>query len=79
MKLRVEKRGDDFVVRIPEPLAVQSGIREGTEIETTVLDGNLVLRFPRSQLRLEDLLKRVTPDRIHGGIDFGPPVGKEVW
>lgn len=30
-------------------------------------------------LSLDDLLARVTPENLHGPIDWGPPVGKEVW
>jgi antitoxin component of MazEF toxin-antitoxin module len=28
---------------------------------------------------LASLLRQVTPDRRHEEIDWGPPVGKEVW
>lgn len=28
---------------------------------------------------LEDLLAQVTEDNRHEVVDFGPPVGKEVW
>jgi antitoxin component of MazEF toxin-antitoxin module len=29
--------------------------------------------------KLDDLLKRITEENIHEGIDFGGPLGKEVW
>ena len=28
---------------------------------------------------LDELLAAITPDNLHEEIDFGPPVGKEVW
>lgn len=30
-------------------------------------------------LRLEEMLAQITEDNRHGEVDFGPPVGKEVW
>lgn len=30
-------------------------------------------------LRLDDLLRHVTADNLHGEIGTGPPVGGEVW
>lgn len=33
----------------------------------------------RKKESLEELLSQVTDDNLHGEIDFGPPVGKEVW
>jgi hypothetical protein len=32
-----------------------------------------------SEQTLASLPKQVTPDRRHEEIDWGPPVGKEVW
>lgn len=28
---------------------------------------------------LEELLRRVTPENIHGEVDTGEPVGREFW
>ena len=44
---------------------------------------SLSLRIPKPKRKrkytLEELLAQVTPENIHPEIDFGPPVGKEVW
>jgi antitoxin component of MazEF toxin-antitoxin module len=29
--------------------------------------------------KLDELLAKVTPENIHPEVDFGPPVGNEVW
>jgi antitoxin component of MazEF toxin-antitoxin module len=34
---------------------------------------------PEETYQLDDLLKGITKDNIHGEIDFGRPEGKEVW
>lgn len=31
------------------------------------------------ELSLEQMLAQITEDNRHGEVDFGPPVGKEVW
>jgi antitoxin component of MazEF toxin-antitoxin module len=42
-------------------------------------------RIPKSvarraqQKRLDDLIERITPENISEWIDWGPPVGREVW
>ena len=79
MKVRVERHDDELILRIPSSMTAQFDIAEGTEAEATTVHGDLVLRFPRRRLRLEDLLDAVTPDNVHGEIDFGPPVGREAW
>lgn len=28
---------------------------------------------------LDELLSQITPENVHGEIDFGGPVGREVW
>jgi antitoxin component of MazEF toxin-antitoxin module len=34
---------------------------------------------PRRKYTLAQLLAGVTPENVHGEVDFGRPVGKEVW
>lgn len=80
MKARVERWGDSLAVRIPRPFAIESRIDQGTVVEVSLVDGTLVLT-PLAEVSptLEELLAGVTPENLHGEIDFGPPVGKEVW
>lgn len=32
-----------------------------------------------SDLSLEEMLARITPENLHDEVDWGAPVGKEVW
>jgi hypothetical protein len=34
---------------------------------------------PADSSALDELLKRITPENIHGETDWGPPVGDEQW
>jgi antitoxin MazE len=83
MKARVEKWGNRLAIRIPKALATAVGLRENTEVELSPNNGRIVITLPkrirRRKYKLKELLRGITPENRHGEIDFGPPVGKEVW
>lgn len=83
MMAKVQKWGNSLAVRIPKSLAQEVRVEEGTRVDLTANAlGMLVLRPRRRRRRkytLEELLAKVTPENIHPEIDFGPPVGREVW
>jgi antitoxin MazE len=42
----------------------------------------LASRLPHrieKERHLNELLDQITPDQLHGEIDFGEPVGREIW
>ena len=80
MKARLQKWGNDLVLRIPEPLAIQIGLEPDSQVELSLSGSKLVIEpVSKSDLNLDDLLARVTKDNIHGKVDTGPPTGREVW
>ncbi len=75
----VQRWGNSLAVRIPSPLAKQLHVEEGTPVQMCVERGALVLRPQgRVKYRLDDLLRNCKPSQLHGEIDFGPDVGREV-
>ena len=34
---------------------------------------------PDKELTLDDLIANITPENRHAAIEWGPPVGKEIW
>jgi len=34
---------------------------------------------PKPRYALDELLDQMTPENVHGEIDSGPPVGREIW
>jgi antitoxin MazE len=80
MRLRVERWGDSWAVRIPESLAISAGIREDTEVEFSAVEGQATISpVTRRQPTLEELLERVTPEDRHSEFETGPAVGAETW
>jgi antitoxin MazE len=81
MKTVVQQWGNSLAVRIPRHLARESQIGRGTGVELSVANGNLILT-PFSKHRsysLASLVKKITPANRHPEIDFGRPVGREIW
>lgn len=80
MIMTVAKWGNSLAVRIPQNLAKEIHLAEGSEIDLGVVDGNLVMK-PRSRKRysLDELIKGITPENLHTEIDTGIAAGNEVW
>ena len=75
----VQKWGNSLAVRIPSALAGQLNVGDGSEVDLEVRDGELVVRpVRRQELSLRDLLKDCKPSQLHGEVDFGEDVGREV-
>ncbi len=80
MKTRVQKWGNSLALRIPKVFAAEAGLREDTPVEVTLRDGEIVIQpITRTPLTLEELLRGVTDQNLHGEWDTGPAVGREVW
>ncbi|BAY17676.1 transcriptional regulator/antitoxin, MazE [Nostoc sp. HK-01] len=76
----ITKWGNSLAVRIPQNLAKEIQIAEGSEVEIGVVDGNLVVKPKiRKRYSLEELVQEITPDNLHTEVDTGINVGNEVW
>ena len=80
MNTQVGKWGNSLAVRIPGSYAKDLDLKEGTELDVTVVDGGLLLRARRpAAFTLDELLAQITPENIHGETDWGQAVGREAW
>jgi antitoxin MazE len=80
MKTRIQKWGNSLALRIPKPFAEETNLAEDTAVDVSVRNGKLVVvPIVESELSLEDLVSRITPDNRHNEIDTGGTVGNEVW
>ncbi len=80
MLATVSKWGNSRALRIPKELALESGLDFGSKVELILERGELrIVPVKEPRYTLEELVAQITPENRHGEIDWGPPVGKEVW
>jgi antitoxin MazE len=80
MKVQIQKWGNSLALRIPKSFAVESKIKQGSSVEVSLESGKIIV-FPitENEISLDEMLAQVTPDNLHGEIDTGSSVGKEIW
>jgi antitoxin MazE len=78
-KSTVARWGNSLAVRIPRAAAQSIGLREGSSVRLVVKKDSLTIQRSRARMTLDKLLDGVTRLNSGGEIDFGPPVGREVW
>jgi antitoxin MazE len=80
MKTRVQKWGNSLALRIPKSFAAEAGLREDTAVELSLREGAIVIQaIARAPLTLEELLRGITDENLHGEWQTGPAVGREAW
>ena len=80
MRNRVQQWGNSLALRIPKPFAEEAGIKRQSEVDMSVVDGNIgIVPERRSCPSLDELLAGVTEENVHSEVDTGAAEGKEVW
>lgn len=75
----VQKWGNSLAIRIPSGVAGQLQVTDGTEVAMELREGELIIRPARKPpLSLQNLLRDCKPSQLHGEVDFGRDVGREV-
>ena len=73
----VSRWGTDLAVRIPDAVARQWGVQEGSAIEI-IPQGEQVVLCKKSY-DLDDMLAQITSENLHSEWDTGSPHGREEW
>jgi antitoxin MazE len=80
MRATVKKWGNSAAVRIPASVMHASNIDLDEVVDVREEDGRIVIEpIRQKRYELNALLKGITSRNQHRAIDFGAPVGKEVW
>lgn len=80
MRTKIVKWGNSLGLRIPKAFAEEVRVGEGSEVDLSMENGNLVVKvMDPGKLDLNDLLDKITDDNIHGEADTGDAVGDEAW
>lgn len=79
VRSQIVKWGNSQAVRIPKRVLERARLHVGEELEIRVEAGRITLEPLNSQLTLESLVAQITPENQHHELDWGRPVGREVW
>ncbi len=80
MVATIAKWGNSLAIRIPQNLAKEINLAEGSEVKLVLIDGKLTIEpIVRRRYSLEELIEAMTPENLHTEIDTGVAVGNEVW
>ena len=78
MPQTIVKWGNSLGLRIPQSIAEQIKLSEGSQVVLEVVDGNLVIKPKRTKYSLDALLADITQENLHGETDTGRSVGNEI-
>lgn len=80
MRSKIALWGNSLALRIPKPFALEAGFEEDTPIELGIEEGRLIVtKYEPQSPTLDELVAGITPDNLHGEIEFDGPVGNEAW
>ncbi len=70
-----------MAVRLSKHVAEDADIEEGSVVEISAEDTGIVIRvvYKPKEYSLKELVKGITPRNSHAAVEWGKPVGKEVW
>ncbi len=66
-------------VRLPEAIAQEVGLIEGTIVYISTEGNKIILSPTKPKYSLDELLKEATPEMQHDELDWGESVGVENW
>jgi antitoxin MazE len=82
MLAKIQKWGNSQGLRLTKNLLTDAQLGVGDEVDISVKDGIVIVK-PTKTIRgkhnLKDLVGRIPKNYQKGEVDWGEPVGKEVW
>jgi antitoxin MazE len=80
VRATVKKWGNSAAVRIPASVMQATRLDLDEAVDVREEAGRIVIEPVRQKTYdLGKLLKGITSKNQHEAVDFGPPMGKEVW
>jgi antitoxin MazE len=79
MQTVVKKWGNSLALRLPQSLAADLKLEDGSSVSLSVEDHALVVRPARKRYKLADLLAQTPSEARRGETDWGDAKGGESW
>ncbi|MDD2746585.1 MAG: AbrB/MazE/SpoVT family DNA-binding domain-containing protein [Acidithiobacillus ferrooxidans] len=78
MRVIVKKWGNSAAVRMPAAVMDAAKLHLDEAVDVREEGGRIIIEPLRSGFNLDEMVAAITPENVHGVVDFGPPVGKEL-
>jgi len=82
MLAKIQKWGNSQGLRLTKNLLEDAQLDVGDEVDVSVKNGVMIVK-PAKRIRgrhnLKDLVARIPQNYETGEVDWGEPVGKEIW
>ncbi len=79
LKTKIQKWGNSLAIRIPKAFANQINVNEGSTLDLSIENRKIIVSPMEEKYSLDEFLEKINDDNLHGEIDMGKPVGKEIW
>lgn len=79
MTTKLQKWGNSLGVRLPKEVVKKARLRDGKSVSIKNIGDMIIITSAKKEETLDDLLSKITPENIHEEINWGPPVGNEIW
>ncbi|MDR0308000.1 MAG: AbrB/MazE/SpoVT family DNA-binding domain-containing protein [Chitinispirillales bacterium] len=78
MEAVVRKWGNSLGIRIPAVVIRDLSLKDGSLVDIND-NGKEIIVKPIKKHKLSEMLDKINEDNIHGEIETGVSVGKEIW
>lgn len=80
MQTKIKKWGNSLALRIPKSFALNAKLKQDELVDLSIEKERIVITLIKEkEYSLDELLKGISESNLHGEIDTGAPVGKEIW
>ena len=79
MRAAIAKWGNSLALRLPQALAADARLYEGTRVDLKIEGEKLVITLARPRYKLSELLAQMKPEHTHEETDWGESKGDESW
>ena len=82
MHAKIQKWGNSQGLRLAKNLLADAQLGVGDEVDISIKDGIMIVtpaKRIRGRHKLKDLVARIPEDYKTSEVDWGEPVGKEIW
>jgi len=78
MEAVVKKWGNSLGIRIPNMIAKELSLKDGSCVDINE-KGKKIIIMPVRKNRLSEMLSKINNQNLHAEIETGDPVGNEIW